>query len=214
MTDTIAKGSGNSRTLKTVPNALTLYPDFSAMMAALIDGTFPIDLGPLNDAGLQVHGTDLGKDTLLADATEASIWGAAANRTVDQALAQLRALVSTAQSTANGKLRAEVGTYDGTVTSDSNGGEKKLTFSFYPHLVIVQPVLQISGNNNSKTGAATAPLVMIRNSIITRIAATRSGAANLDVSIEWSNNSVLWRSGFANAAQMMSIFRYGYLAIG
>lgn len=59
MTDTVIKGSGNSRSLKTVPNALTTYPTHEAMIAAMVDGTFPIDLGPLNPLGVNVMGTPL-----------------------------------------------------------------------------------------------------------------------------------------------------------
>lgn len=212
MTDGIQKGAGNAYRLQAPANALSLYPTHESLVEALTAGEFFADL-KLNPEGWNPLGTSLNKANLLRDVTATGM-GLTASAVPDEAFAKLRVLISTAQSTANGRLRAEVGTYDGTATSDSYGGEKKLTFSFSPHLVIVQPVSQIDGNNNSKTADATAPLVMIRDSIITRIAATRSGAANLDVIIEWGNNSVSWGSGFAHAAQMMSIFRYGYLAIG
>lgn len=123
MTDTIIKGTGNSRTLKTVPNALTLYPNFEAMIAAMIEGSFPIDLGPLNQNGLNIRGSDLNKESLLTDITENSIWGNTENRTVNAALAQLRSLITTAQNSANNAqntansantgIRYVTGTYTG-----------------------------------------------------------------------------------------------------
>ena len=58
MVDTIIKGTGNSRTLKTIPNAAALYPDFDAFLAAMVAGTLPIDIGPLNPTGVQVQGTE------------------------------------------------------------------------------------------------------------------------------------------------------------
>lgn len=66
MTDTIIKGTGNSRSLKTVPNAMALYGNFPEMMQALIDGTFPIDIGPLNPLGVDVIGTPLDKAHLIS----------------------------------------------------------------------------------------------------------------------------------------------------
>lgn len=69
MKDTIAKGSGNSRTLASVPNFLTLYPTYEAFAQALIDRTLPIDLGPLNPSGLAQKGDDLNKANLLTDPT-------------------------------------------------------------------------------------------------------------------------------------------------
>ncbi len=71
MKETVIKGAGNSRSLRTVPNALTLYPTTQAMLQAMIDGTFPIDLGPLNPAGLVQRGTDLNPANLLSDETAA-----------------------------------------------------------------------------------------------------------------------------------------------
>lgn len=59
MTDTIIKGTGNSRSLRTVPTALTEYQTTQDMLQAMINGTFPIDIGPLNPLGLSQIGTPL-----------------------------------------------------------------------------------------------------------------------------------------------------------
>lgn len=51
-----------------MPNLLTLYPTWEAAAQAMIDGTFPIDMGPLNPAGCEQIGDDLNKANLLSDA--------------------------------------------------------------------------------------------------------------------------------------------------
>lgn len=89
MQDGIIAGNGNSRYLKTVAAALSLYPTYEDFITALIAGTFPIDLNGINEAGWSQKGTPLNKGTLLSDTTETKIWGSAGNHTVDQALGQI-----------------------------------------------------------------------------------------------------------------------------
>lgn len=89
MQDGIIAGNGNSRYLKTVAAALSLYPSYEDFITALIAGTFPIDLNGINEAGWSRQGTPLNKGTLLSDTTETKIWGSAGNHTVDQALGQI-----------------------------------------------------------------------------------------------------------------------------
>lgn len=89
MQDGIIAGNGNSRYLKTVAAALSLYPTYEDFITALIAGTFPIDLNGINEAGWSRQGTPLNKGTLLSDTTETKIWGSAGNHTVDQALGQI-----------------------------------------------------------------------------------------------------------------------------
>lgn len=113
MKDTIIKGSGNSRSLKTVPNALTLYPTHEAMVAAMVDGTFPIDLGPLSAAGVQERGMDLNKANLLSDAT-AALYGLSGDDTSpDEVLAAISGLIAAAQNAADSAY-AISGSYNGT----------------------------------------------------------------------------------------------------
>lgn len=137
MTDTNIKGSGNSRSLKTVPNALTLYPDYISMMQAMADGSFPIDLGPLNDAGLNVRGNDLNKSTLLTDALCTAL-GLATTATPTEAMEKLRTLIATAQSTANsantnanGRGKIETGSVS------PSGTNLTLNFSFTPKVIVI-----------------------------------------------------------------------------
>lgn len=86
MLDTIIKGTGNSRFLRSsIPENIT----FSEFVSLLREGALPIDLAGLNDEGIEVKGTALSKGTLLSDRTETALWGTAADRTVDEALAAL-----------------------------------------------------------------------------------------------------------------------------
>lgn len=88
MKDGIIKGSGNSRYLKSVANALTLYPTHEALMNALAAGNFPIDLNGQNPGGWNNAGTPLNKASLLKDAT-AAMFGLDANAVPDDVLAWL-----------------------------------------------------------------------------------------------------------------------------
>lgn len=66
MIDSVLKGTGNSRFLKSAVPAGTSWADALAMLQA---GTFPIDFNGINNAGFQQVGTPLNKANLLKDAT-------------------------------------------------------------------------------------------------------------------------------------------------
>lgn len=85
MQDTIIKGTGNSHTLKSVANFMSLYPTYDAFATALVAGTLPVDISGLVAAGVQQQGMTLTKANLLSDAT-ASALGLTGNPTVDDAL--------------------------------------------------------------------------------------------------------------------------------
>lgn len=70
MKDSILKGTGNSRFLKSAVPAGTSWADALAMLQA---GTFPIDFNGINTDGFQQVGTPLNKANLLKDATAAQI---------------------------------------------------------------------------------------------------------------------------------------------
>lgn len=82
MKDSVIKGTGNSRYLKSVANLLTLYPTYEDFAQALIAGTFPIDLNGINAAGFQQVGTALNKASFLKDAT-AELYGLDASAVPD-----------------------------------------------------------------------------------------------------------------------------------
>ena len=67
MQDAIMKGSGNSRYLKTVREALSLYPTYEDFLQAMIAGTFPVDFNGINKDGWTQRGTPLNKANLLSD---------------------------------------------------------------------------------------------------------------------------------------------------
>lgn len=127
MQDGIIAGNGNSRYLKTVAEALSLYPTYQDFIAALIAGTFPIDLNGINTAGWVQQGTALNKANLLADVTASSI-GLGGDATPNSAIAKLKFLIDNLSIS---KPDITVGTYPGT------GGSKVINLGFTPKAVIV-----------------------------------------------------------------------------
>lgn len=67
MQDAVIKGIGNSRYLKTVGEALSLYPTYEDFLQAMIAGTFPVDFNGINKDGWTQLGTHLNKANLLSD---------------------------------------------------------------------------------------------------------------------------------------------------
>lgn len=90
MEDMIIKGTGNSRFLRTVPDALTLYPTWESAVRAMVAGTFPIDLPGINPDGVERMGMGLTKANLLSDKTAAALGGV---ETPNEALDALRSFV-------------------------------------------------------------------------------------------------------------------------
>lgn len=113
MQDGIISGNGNSRYLKTVSTALGLYPTYEDFMAALIAGTFPIDLNGINTAGWTQQGTLLNKANLLTDAT-CSALGIAITSTPNDALSRIKNLIDSANANANTKIQMQIVSYVGT----------------------------------------------------------------------------------------------------
>lgn len=134
MQDGIIAGNGNSRYLKTVAAALSLYPDYETFMAALIAGTFPIDLNGVNPDGWKQQGTALNKANLLADSTAASI-GLDGSATVDTAVAKLKSLIDNERTYADTKTISELKSYVGTGTYGASN-PMSLSFSFTPAVVM------------------------------------------------------------------------------
>lgn len=100
MLDSVPKGEGNSRFLKSVDDFMEKYPTYQDFAAALVAGTMPVDIG-LNADGWLVLGMALAKMNLLRDetATELGIDNPA-DATVDDAFLALRdRLVGTKDST-------------------------------------------------------------------------------------------------------------------
>lgn len=87
MKDTIIKGTGDSRYLKSaIPENIT----HAQLVQMLRNGTFPIDLNGINEAGIEQLGTPLNTATLLSDETAEEIGIEKDNPTVDDALGKLK----------------------------------------------------------------------------------------------------------------------------
>lgn len=198
MTDTVIKGTGNSRSLKSVPNLATLAPTYEDLLALLTGEGLPVDIGGLNEAGVQTQGTALTKANLLTDAL-CSALGIAATSTPNQAMDKLRQLVATAQSTAESKCWIENGTYIGNGKyGDSN--KNTLTFSKAPELVFVQ-------RNNYDEG-----LIFLKY-------ASKAGYLGFSTAAStvtwWQNmNIISWYADSASKQCNSASYTYYYFAIG
>lgn len=140
MTDTIIKGTGNSRLIKSVPNLAALAPTYDKLLEMLSTEGLPADiLGPYA-VGVSTMGTGYSKGEVLPN-TLCSNLGLPTSATPAQALEKLRTLTAAAQSTANKlsttKAQAQVVSYVGTGEYGENS-PTSITFSFAPKLVIHQ----------------------------------------------------------------------------
>lgn len=122
MKDSIIKGTGNSRYLKSAISASMTFDQFKQM---LIAGTLPVDLFGANADGWNQLGTALNKANLLTDAT-AALLGLSGDPTINAALAAI----------ANGRAKIEFGSYVGTGVYGS-GNSNSLTFGFAPRMVCI-----------------------------------------------------------------------------
>lgn len=121
MQDTILKGTGNSRSLKSVENFKALYPTYDDFAAALVAGTLPVDLGGLNGDGVEQTGTALSTENLLTEATAADFkWLNTFSRGIPETPNQAFYLL--AEAVANGCVTYS--TYKGTGTYGSANTNK------------------------------------------------------------------------------------------
>lgn len=86
MQDFVPLGTGNSRSLKSAVPAGTTWEQALAMLR---NGTFPIDIGAVNEAGVSQKGTPLNRSTLLSAETEALYPGLPENLVPDDVFAFL-----------------------------------------------------------------------------------------------------------------------------
>lgn len=132
MQDTIIKGTGNSRTLKSVSNFTSLYPTYDAFAAALVAGTLPIDIGALVAAGVSQTGTALNKASLLTDTTATNL-GLTSTATLNNALNKLRLLIEALDTEVGERAEVVTGEYIGTGKFGVSN-PNRLTFSFAPKI--------------------------------------------------------------------------------
>lgn len=205
MKDTIIKGSGNSRTIKTIPNGATIYPDFLTFIQAFATSGLPIDLLGLNAAGINQAGTDLNKANLLTDATEQAIWGSAADRTPDAALKQLRSLITTAQNTGNAKGYVKVGSYIGTGQyGASNPNTIDVGFPIESLILVAPPTDTKYVSVAIFIKGMTAYNLLISNNYAD------------EMSVSWGNTYIKWyyEKNSASGQYNISGKKYTYIALG
>lgn len=231
MKDGIIKGSGNSRYLRTVANALTLYPNYESFIAALIQGTFPIDLNGINSSGWSAVGTKLNKAALLTDSL-CSALGLSTAATPNQAMDKLRQLINTANSNADGRTKMQLVSYTGTNTyGESN--PCSITFPFAPKLVtflglgstsglgsVVQPY--DSGNYTSALVFFLLPSMLTTDyregSWLGTMSFEKSVAGNRYQKIYAKKSSdgkeILWYNEGGSRHQLNAVGIYNFLGIG
>lgn len=216
MTDTITKGSGNSRSIKSVPNLRQLAPTYDALLDLLTGDGVPIDLGPLNDAGLLTLGTALVKATLLSDATETALWGDAADRTPDEAIEKLRQLINTTQNTANEKLQAVSGTYTGTGLYGEDN-PNTLVFPFEPKIVFITCWVRNSNTQTRPERVFILTLINGTDANASILVTSNSVSAGL-LQTTWDGTMVSWYSrsnaGYQMNEEVNRLVGYYYIAIG
>lgn len=134
MKETIIKGTGNSRSIKSVTTLPLTWEDARAQ---LISSGWPVDIGAINAAGCQQVGDALNKANLLKDAT-AALYGLGATAVPDQVLAKIRPLITAAQNSADSAtVRAMFGAFAFSSTT--------LNFNFKPYIIIV-----VTGTTSTK----------------------------------------------------------------
>lgn len=186
MQDFVPNGTGNSRFLKSVATFLTDYPTYADFAAALIAGTFPIDLNGVNPAGYSQLGTPLNKANLLDDATATALGISPA--TVNAALYEL-----------SGRSKIQLVTYTGTGTYGS-ANPNTLTFNFPPKVVFVVNTNEINFARSAFFIGGSAMAIM---------------GTTVMLYLTWSGNSVSWYSTIDETGQMNLSGAAGYaVAIG
>lgn len=205
MTDTVIKGTGNSRLIKSVPNLAALAPTYDKLLEMLSTEGLPVDISAPQAAGVDVFGTDYSKASVLPD-TLCTTLGLATSATPAQALEKLRAL----NTTTSGKIpKIATGSYIGTKETS-----KTLNFGFKPKIVLISPAAK-DGTLNGQS--AVQPAIILQYGC-TEVAGYNYGntygyMTYGGLNVSWSGNSVTW-NGRATDANNSLDKTYLYFAIG
>lgn len=211
MQDGIIAGNGNSRYLKTVAAALSLYPDYESFMAALIAGTFPIDLNGINAGGWTQQGTPLNKANLFSDST-ASVLGLTSSNTPNDALVKIKTLIDAANANANTKAITQQGSYVGTGTSTL-----EMSFSFPVKTLAIYAQKQVLDGRTlfDSIMLSLSPDINLGSSNFDSYKFNQAGSSSYsEISkISWSNGNK--KVSFSGASDINgSGLTYYYYAIG
>lgn len=140
MQDFIPKGNGNSRSMKSsIPDGTT----WEQALEMLRNGTFPIDIGAVNEVGVLQKGNPLNKSTLLKDETAALFNGLPENPVPDEvfqilskaALAEDGGELSKIDGTKIKLVKFSVVSYNGTGRTGESS-PCSITFPFRPDVVL------------------------------------------------------------------------------
>ncbi len=214
MKDTVIKGSGNSRTIKSVPNLAATAPTYDKLLELLTGEGLPVDIGPLNPAGVDTMGTILDKASMLKDTT-AALYGKGTDATPDDIFAVIRVLISTAQNTASGKGYVAAGSYVGTGKTKIDN-PNSLTFSFVPKAVWIyadSPMIIV----NRFSGLKIIPTSPLTTSYQQHFG-FHDGSGSPDTYAKISNDgkTLYWYTTNTNAEAQVNVAgrTYFYLAFG
>lgn len=169
MIDGIIAGTGDSRSL--YGSLPATYAEFKAAVEA---GTQYVDVS-YHSAGWQQEPTFLNKANLLTDAV-AALFGLSPNATVNDAFNAASGLISTAQTTANGRARIATGSYTGTGTYDL-ANPNTLTFPFSPKIVFIRKAPDGVTNGYAGNNDAFAVFSQTASNVSEDYSATSSGNA-------------------------------------
>lgn len=187
MKDLVPKGTGNSRFLRSVSNFLSLYPNYEAFVAALVDGTLPIDLAGINTEGVTQVGTPLTKANFLTDATATAL-GLSGDPTVNDALYAL----SQKGSPAECHVYADAGT---TVTMTK--GSKTLTAVAGSNKQAVLYPAELGAWNVKRTWKGTTKTVSFTVEVIGIVYCYPFTVGNDLESTSWADISTISEFGLA-----------------
>lgn len=185
MIDSVLKGTGNSRFLKSAVPAGISWADALAMLQA---GTFPIDFNGINAEGFQQVGTPLNKANLLKDATAAQI-GLPPSTTPDgmfQALGNTgelhvwRKTVTTAQEIPAGYTLGDA--ESGTAFSVPNAGSQNyVTLQYGPSITVNDgggvSLTSVTGSVQFQKYSDVSAIYDIRNNFVKAISNGGSNSA-------------------------------------
>lgn len=205
MHDCVPLGTGNSRSLKSSISAGTTWEQALAMLRA---GTFPIDLGKINEEGVAQKGDPLNQETLLKTAV-AALYGkddTAVPSDIFQILSKAALVaedgsLATPAGTAPTLTDIIIGSYTGTGTYGASN-PVTLFFEVAPKIIIIR-------------GDASNPLygvILFRG--VSKARLDMQGTGYVDISVLWGENSVSFYSTNAAAYQLNESgkqYSYGFV---
>lgn len=199
MKETIIKGTGNSRSIKSVTTLPLTWEDARAQ---LVSSGWPVDIGAINAAGCQQVGDALNKANLLKDAT-AALYGLGATAVPDQVLASIYPILSLAEIKSNASGAVEYGSFTGTGIY-----VQELNFSIQPNVLFILSVME-QVSNNRRLGLLCA--IRPETNAVDIRGKTNSNTyyGNCEVK-EWTNSSVKLYADYVFTTGTKST----YLAIG